>query len=194
MSVEATVETPLSEPPAPPLDRRPSRRPASCDGNALHANRLERLHGVPVQAQLLGHVSDRRGPTARPHVEGEPVTVERIVARKSSRSSSAASFHPLTSAKSPISHSRTSRSSLALAPKHSFHKRSVRSLAGLKVGRQRAHRSPRSSGGHRRPLVVYVGDPVGAVMAFIRPRNSGHGRRPEVTSIGTAGAGVDNGE
>jgi len=47
-----------------------------------HVLLLERLHGVPVQAQFLGHVPDRRGPTTPPHVEGEPLAVEGIVGQE----------------------------------------------------------------------------------------------------------------
>src|SRR6266849_4580232 len=47
-----------------------------------HVLLLQRLHGVPVEAQLLGHVPDRRGPTAPPHVEGEALGVKGIVGEK----------------------------------------------------------------------------------------------------------------
>jgi len=47
-----------------------------------HVLLLERLHGVPVQAQLFGHIPDRRGSTAPPHVEGEPLAVEGIVGQE----------------------------------------------------------------------------------------------------------------
>ena len=47
-----------------------------------HVLLLQRLHGVPGEPQLLGHVSDRRGPTAPAHVEREPLGVEGIVGQK----------------------------------------------------------------------------------------------------------------
>ena len=47
-----------------------------------HVLLLQRLDGVPVEAQLLGHVPDRRGPTAPAHVEGEALGVEGIVGQE----------------------------------------------------------------------------------------------------------------
>src|SRR5262249_37293211 len=47
-----------------------------------HVLLLQRLHGVPVEAQLLGHVPDRRSPTAPSHAEGEALTVEWIVGQE----------------------------------------------------------------------------------------------------------------
>src|SRR5882724_1706085 len=47
-----------------------------------HVLLLERLHGMPVEPQLLGHVPDRGGPTAPPHVEREALRVEGIVRQK----------------------------------------------------------------------------------------------------------------
>src|SRR3972149_4699931 len=47
-----------------------------------HVLLLERLHRVPVEPQLLGHIPDRRGPTASPHVETEALCVEGIVGQE----------------------------------------------------------------------------------------------------------------
>jgi hypothetical protein len=47
-----------------------------------HVLLLQGLHGVPVEMQLLGHVPDRRGPTAPPDIEGETLGVEGIVGQK----------------------------------------------------------------------------------------------------------------
>src|SRR5712691_1668592 len=47
-----------------------------------HVLLLERLHGVPVESQLLGHIPDRGRPTAPSHVEGEALRVEGIVGQK----------------------------------------------------------------------------------------------------------------
>src|SRR6266852_2715645 len=59
---------------------RPGRpRPAQL---LAHVLLLERLHGGPVEPQLLGHIADRRGPTAPPHVEGEALRVEGRVGQK----------------------------------------------------------------------------------------------------------------
>jgi len=51
-----------------------------------HVLLFQGFHNVPVETQLLGHVPDRRGPTAPPHVEGEALGVERIVGQEASRS------------------------------------------------------------------------------------------------------------
>jgi len=45
---------------------------------------LQRLDGVPIQPQVLGHILDRRRPTAAPHVEGKALRVEGIVRHKCS--------------------------------------------------------------------------------------------------------------
>ena len=47
-----------------------------------HVLLLQRLDGVPVEAQLLGHVSDGRGATAPAHVEGEALRVEGVVGQE----------------------------------------------------------------------------------------------------------------
>ena len=63
--------------PDDPRARRP--RPAQL---LAHVLLLQRLDGVPVEMQLLGHIPDRRGPTAPAHVEGEAFGVERIVGQE----------------------------------------------------------------------------------------------------------------
>jgi len=50
-----------------------------------HVLLFQRLHGVPVEPQLLGHVPDRRGSTAPAHVEGEALGVEGIVGQEGER-------------------------------------------------------------------------------------------------------------
>src|SRR2546426_5720253 len=47
-----------------------------------HVLLLERLHRVPVQPELLGHIPDRGGPTAPSHVEGKAFGVEGIGRQK----------------------------------------------------------------------------------------------------------------
>src|SRR5256712_5031026 len=47
-----------------------------------HVLLLQRLHGVPVEPQLLGHIPNRRGPAAPAHVEGEALGVEGVVGQE----------------------------------------------------------------------------------------------------------------
>src|SRR5258708_2444614 len=44
-----------------------------------HVLLLQRLDGVPIQPQVLGHIPNCRRPTAAPHVEGKALGVEGIV-------------------------------------------------------------------------------------------------------------------
>jgi hypothetical protein len=74
-----------------PLDRHlvePDHAGAGRPGSSqllAHVLLFQRFDGVPVEPQLLGHVPDRRGPTAPAHVEGEALGVEGVVRQEGER-------------------------------------------------------------------------------------------------------------
>ncbi len=56
--------------------RAGSPSPAELLAHGLHFQRLDRL---PIEAKFASHISNCRGPTPPPHIEGEPLGVERVV-------------------------------------------------------------------------------------------------------------------